>query len=78
MVNKTISPNLAPWDWRFEQPAQHVDSGPSTAESDNPSETGVSIESKGTDLSPGVLSAELMPHRDQDCIEDRKEPNEIR
>jgi hypothetical protein len=78
MVNKTISPNLAPWNWRFEQPAEHVDSGPAVAASDTQTEPGVSIESKPVDLGVGALKSDLVPYKNLDCIEDGKVVNEIR
>ena len=78
MVNKTISPNLAPWNWRTEPAPQHIDLGLTVAVSKNISEAAPSVESKPQASLPTIVNRDLLPHEDQVCLEDGKAVNEIK
>lgn len=78
MVNKIISPNISPWNWKDEKSPLHVDLGLTIASSENHPGTAPSIESKPAQIGPGALKNDLHPFKEQQCLEDGKEPNELR
>jgi hypothetical protein len=78
MVQKALSPNHAPWDWKKEKAPQHIDTGLTVAATINVQEKMPSIESKAVNLGVGALKSDLVPYKNLECIEDGKEINEIR
>jgi hypothetical protein len=78
MVQKALSPNHAPWDWKKEKAPLHIDTGLTVAESANAKGSLPSIESRPVNLGVGALKSDLVPYKDLECIEDGKEVNEIR
>lgn len=77
MVNKAISPNLAPWNWRTEKAPEHINLGPNASKSANEAQGGVSLESHHS-LAPQVAASEQLPHREQRCLEDGKDQAPLR